>query len=129
MTVVDTCVVIWLAADPSELSVTATEAIRAARKSGGVAISCMTLFELAWLIERKHIAVAMSAEAFLAMIEARFHVLPLTAAVSRLAAGLPEEYPSDPFDRLIGATALDRGVALITRDKGIRRSKAVPVLW
>jgi PIN domain nuclease of toxin-antitoxin system len=41
MIVVDTCVVIWLASDPSLLSGAATDAIRTARKNGGVGISCI----------------------------------------------------------------------------------------
>ena len=49
MIVVDTCVVIWLAANPGLLSAAATDAIRAARVSSGVGISCISLFELACL--------------------------------------------------------------------------------
>jgi PIN domain nuclease of toxin-antitoxin system len=37
--------------------------------------------------------------------------------------------PLDPMDRIIGATALDRGIPQVTRDKAIRKSKAVPVIW
>jgi predicted nucleic acid-binding protein len=33
------------------------------------------------------------------------------------------------MDRLIGATALDRGVPLITRDRAIRESNALNVIW
>jgi PIN domain nuclease of toxin-antitoxin system len=55
MIVVDTRVVIWLASDPSLLSAAATDAIRTARKNGGVGISCISLFELGWLARNQRI--------------------------------------------------------------------------
>jgi len=127
--VADTCVVIWLASDPGVLSKAATAAIVAARKDGGVAISDITLYELAWLIQNGRITVANSLETFLAEVAARFIVLPVTASIARLATEFFAPYPSDPMDRLIGATALDCGVPLLTQDKAIRKSKAVPVIW
>ncbi len=66
---------------------------------------------------------------FLARISERFRVLPITAEIAQLAAELPDSYPSDPMDRLIGATALAQGVPLVTRDRAIRSSRAVPVIW
>ena len=129
MIVADTCVVIWLAAEPGALSKAAKTAILAARQSGGLAISDITLFELAWLAHNGRISIAPSLEAFLAEVEARFLVLPVTASIARQAATFPSSYPADPMDRLIGATALDRGGSLVTRDKAIRKSKAVPVIW
>src|SRR5207253_1866089 len=47
-----------------------------------------------------------SLEAFLAEIEARFIVLPITGRICVSALALPAAYPRDPADRVIGATAL-----------------------
>jgi PIN domain nuclease of toxin-antitoxin system len=127
--VVDTCVVIWLASDPSLLSTAATDAIRTARGNGGVGISCISLFELAWLAKNQRIVLKTSLEAFLVEVETRFLILPITAAVTRIAVEFPSPYPLDPMDRIIGATALDRGVPLVTKDKMIRKAKALSVLW
>jgi PIN domain nuclease of toxin-antitoxin system len=127
--VVDTCVVIWLASDPSLLSVAATDAIRTARENGGVSISCISLFELAWLAKHQRIVLKTSLEAFLVEVETRFVVLPITAAVTRIAVEFPSPYPLDPMDRIIGATALDRGVPLVTKDKMIRKANALSVIW
>jgi PIN domain nuclease of toxin-antitoxin system len=33
------------------------------------------------------------------------------------------------MNRIIGATALDRGVPLVTKDNMIRKAKALPVIW
>jgi PIN domain nuclease of toxin-antitoxin system len=129
MIVVDTCVVIWLASDPRLLSAAATDAIRAAREKGGVGISCISLFELGWLARNQRIVLKTSLEAFLIEVEARFIILPITAAVTRIAVEFPPSYPLDPMDRIIGATALDRSVPLVTKDKMIRKAKVLPVIW
>ena len=129
MIVVDTCVIVWLASDPSLLSAAATDAIRTARKNGGVGISCISLFELGWLARNQRIVLKTSLEAFLIEVEARFIILPITAAVTRIAVDFPPSYPLDPMDRIIGATALDLGVPLVTKDKMIRKAKAFSVIW
>ena len=129
MIVVDTCVVIWLASDPSLLSAAAADAIRTARKNGGVCVSCISLFELGWLARNQRIVLKTSLEAFLAEVEARFVILPITGAVTRIAVECASPYPLDSMDRIIGATALDRGVPLVTKDKMIRKAKAFPVIW
>ena len=129
MIVLDTCVVIWLAGDASRLSETANDAIVQSRKEGGLAIAGVTLYEIAWLATRNRIHVVTSIATFVAETEARFIVLPLTSSIAHLAATFPSSYPSDPIDRIIGATALDSAAALVTPDKLIRRSNKVPVIW
>ena len=48
----------------------------------------------------------------------------------RLAAfELPASYPKDPADRIIGATALVEDMPLVTADRAIRNSRAVPTIW
>ncbi len=129
MIVADTCVVVWLALAPEQLSRPARTAIEEARKDGGLAICGVTLYEIGWLASRGRIQLRMDREAFLSGIAANFVMLPVTASVAHLAAGLPENFPSDPMDRMIAATALQRGAPLITSDKTIRRSRVVPVVW
>ncbi len=56
-------------------------------------------------------------------------MLPVTASIARMATEFVPPYPSDPMDRLIGATALDHRMALVTKDKAIRKSKLVETIW
>jgi PIN domain nuclease of toxin-antitoxin system len=127
---VDTHVVLWLAFDQSQLSNKARAAIDEARKSGdGLAISDITLFELATLSGRGRIRLDMSLESFLGEVETRFVVLPINSRVCVQAFGLPAAYPKDPADRIIGATALAQGLSLLTADREIRRSRAIPTIW
>lgn len=70
-----------------------------------------------------------SLESFLTRVEAQFVVLSMDARVCARSMTLPETYPKDPADRIIGATALVEGLSLLTADSQIRRSKAVRTIW
>jgi len=127
---VDTHVVVWLAFDQDQLSRKARAAIDETRKNAaGLAISDITLLELATLVSRDRIHLDISLESFLQEVESRFVVLPMSGRVCARAMGLPETYPEDPADRIIGATALVEGLFLLTADRHIRRSKAVQTVW
>jgi PIN domain nuclease of toxin-antitoxin system len=56
-------------------------------------------------------------------------VIPITPEIAALATQFPEDYPHDPVDRLIGATARADGMTLVTRDERIRRSPLLKTLW
>jgi PIN domain nuclease of toxin-antitoxin system len=126
----DTHVVVLLAFDETRLSKRARSAIDNALKNGnGLAISDISLLELAVLVNRARIRLNLSLESFLQEVEARFVVLPITGRACVRALGLPFGYPKDPADRIIGATALVEGLSLITADGEIRRSKALQTIW
>jgi len=127
---VDTHVVAWLAFDADRLSRKARAAIDDARKKGGgLAISDITLLELATLASKARIHLDISLESFLQEVETRFVVLPISGRACARAIGLPVAYPKDPADRIIGATALVEGLSLLTADREIRRSKALRTIW
>jgi len=127
---VDTHVVVWLAFAQQKISNSARMAIDDVRRDAkGVAISDITLLELAALANKGRLSLSISLESFLQEVERRFVVLPMTGRVCARAVTLPSTYPKDPADRVIGATALVEGLSLLTADRGIRRSRAVPTIW
>jgi PIN domain nuclease of toxin-antitoxin system len=127
---VDTHVVVWLAFDQDQISTKARAAIDTARRSGdGLAISDITLLELATLASKGRIRLDISLESFLQEVEARFIVLPSSGRACVRAIGLPAAYPKDPADRIIGVSALVEGLALVTADRDIRRCKALQTIW
>ena len=130
MILVDTHVVAWLAFDQDRISGNARSAIDEARKNGdGLAISDITLLELATLATKGQIHLDISLESFLQEVESRFVVLPISGRTCARAMGLPATYPKDPADRVIAATALVEGLSLLTADRAIRRSRTVQTIW
>jgi PIN domain nuclease of toxin-antitoxin system len=129
MILLDTHVVIWLAFQPHKLSKRAKEVVRAARLQGGLAIAGITLLELAWLAENRRVETTLSVESFVRQCASKMTVLPITPEIAARAVSLPDSYPKDPQDRLIGATALVEGIELVSHDRLIRKSGIVPVLW
>jgi PIN domain nuclease of toxin-antitoxin system len=125
----DTHVLLWLARDPKKLSRKASVAIREAGRQGGIAISAMTVWELAWLAARGRLNLTGTVEAFVENITSRTVIQPITVKIAVLASQLPPNYPKDPADRLIGATALAEGMALVSADQNIQQSGIVRTLW
>ena len=130
MILVDTHVVVWLAFDQEQISRKARTAIEDARKNAdGLAISDITLLELATLATKGRIHLDISLESFLQEVESRFVVLPINGRACARAMALPPTFPKDPADRVIAATALVLGLSLLTADRAIRRSRTVQAIW
>lgn len=130
MILVDTHIVLWLAFEKERLSRKARNAIDDARQKGeGLAISEISLLELATLANKGRVRLQISLESFLQEVEARFVVLAITGRACARAIKLPANYPKDPADRVIGATALVEGLPLLTADRAIHKSGAVPTIW
>jgi PIN domain nuclease of toxin-antitoxin system len=125
----DTHVLVWLTTEPARLSKQASSAIRRANRSGGIAISAITLWELAWLATHGRLQVTGTLEAYLDEVSSLVAVRPITTKVAALANQFSSDYSSDPCDRLIGATALAEGMVLITKDTEIRNCKQLQTLW
>jgi len=126
----DTHVVIWLAQDYRRISRRALATIEEARaKDGRLAVSDITLFEIALLANHGRIQLKPDAETVLTEVDRRFIVLPITAQIALQAFELPASYPNDPVDRVIGATALIEDIPLLTADRQIRKSRAVSTIW
>jgi len=127
---VDSHVLVWLTSSPARLSANGAAAIHEARERGeGIAISAVTLAELAFLTVRNRLQLEFTLEELLTDLEARFVVLPITARVCARAAELGPRFPKDPADRIIAGTALVEGRSLITADRAIIKSRALPIIW
>jgi PIN domain nuclease of toxin-antitoxin system len=125
----DTHVLIWMSSDPERLSAKARHQIAEARRKTGLAVASITLWELAWLAENQRILYAGSVESFVRETISRVAVKSLSPEIVAVAAHLPENYPKDPSDRLIGSTAIVSGIPLVTADERIRSSGILECVW
>ena len=125
----DTHALVWAVAEPKRLSRPAAAAIRRARRQDGLAIAAITLWELAYLISTGRIRSYGTLESCLRQFIEGVTIIPLTAEIAALAAQFPDDYPRDPADRFIGATARAEGLALVTRDENLRRCIPLKTVW
>ena len=56
-------------------------------------------------------------------------VLELTPEIAALAAQFPRDFPGDPADRIIAATARAHDLPLVTRDQGMQASALLRTIW
>lgn len=129
MILLDSHVLAWTVGDSKRLSRAAASEIRRARRADGLAISAITLWELSWLLLHGRIQSYGTTEATLRSMTGGVTIFPITPEIAVLAAQFPESYPSDPADRLIGATARAEGMTLVTRDERIRRCPLIRTVW
>ncbi|MGD0511854.1 MAG: type II toxin-antitoxin system VapC family toxin [Terriglobales bacterium] len=131
MILLDTHVLVWMVADEDRLSRRAKSAIQSARVSDGLSIADVTIWELAFLIARGAIRTHNTIENTVRNFVTRsgVNVKPITAEIAVLATQFSGDYPKDPIDRLIGATARAEGIALVTRDERIRSSPLLRTVW
>jgi PIN domain nuclease of toxin-antitoxin system len=130
MILLDSHVLLWVLLQPELLSSRAAAAIRAAVANQQVrAVSVASIYELARAIVRGRVSTTTPPEDFLRRAGAYVTILPITPDIAIAAAQLPAEFPSDPFDRIIAASAMANRATLITADERIRRSRALATIW
>ncbi len=129
MLLLDTHAALWLALSPDLLSVEARESISEARREAGLAISDKSLWEIAMLASSRRLHLRITLRTMLDAFEERFVILPITAKVAELSVQFSAQYPRDPADRIIGATALAHRIPLVSADPLIRRSGEFPCIW
>ena len=127
MILLDTHILVWLLIAPENLSPKEKKVILKARKSGPLALSAISLWEIAWLAENKRIDLDVTVDSFIKKCVSYVQVLPITPDIAVRSVKFPKSYPSDPQDRIIGATAIVEGIRLLTRDKQIAKSGLVPL--
>ena len=131
MLLLDTQALIWLATEPERLSRRAASAIRRTRASGGIAIASISLREIALLFAGGHLRSSGTIDASIRVLleTTGAAVREITPEIAALSTQFPEDYPKDPADRLIGATARAEGLSLVTRDAAIRASPLIRTVW
>jgi PIN domain nuclease of toxin-antitoxin system len=127
----DTHAFLWLCLEPKRLSQPAARVIKRALSVGGVAIASISVWEIAMLIALGRLSPRGMPDAWVAELIDRSDVVvkEITPAIAVLSTQFPSEFPGDPADRLIGATARAEGLILVTRDSRIRASTLLKTMW
>lgn len=88
-------------------------------------------WEIAMLINLGRLSPRGTSEAWLSeLIETSGVIVKeITPSIAVLSTQFPSDFPGDPADRLIGATARAEGLILVTRDSGLRGSTLIKAVW
>ena len=132
MIVLDTHALIWWANQDRLLSAKAKSAIEGTLKRGGeVKISAISAWEVAMLVQRSRLALAMDLDEWLQAVTSIEGVtfVPISARTAAESARLPGAFHPDPADRMIVALARELNAPLVTADEKIQRYGHVRWIW
>jgi len=131
VTILDTCVIIYDALAPEQLSERAADELNKGRAAGNLACSDITLWEIGMLMSKERLKPAMPPRSFLTDVVAanRLRVLPITPEIAYLASYHADFSHGDPADRIIAATTLLHKASLLTCDIRLRKVKGLKTIW
>ncbi len=133
MIVLDTHTLLWWVNDDDRLSVNAKEVINDELSKGGaqVLVSAISAWEVAMLLDKGRIGLAMDVDEWLATVSSIDGVsfVPVDVELGVQSVRLPGEFHSDPADRMIVALARHYSVPLVTADAKIRAYRHVKTIW
>jgi PIN domain nuclease of toxin-antitoxin system len=122
----------WLrvVARPDELS-PAARTLMNQRDILPFGLSAISIWEVTLKARKRKLELLPTTDRWLqsALNRSLVQVLPIDAAIARLANELPGTFHEDPADRLIAATALQLNLAVVTSDTNFRSYDAVQSIW
>ena len=108
---------VWLDNGAAELGRRSRAAIDAAYKQGALAVSAISFWEVAMLVEKGRLEIAQDLVTWRRdLLHAGLAELPVDGEAGIMAVGLGGLH-ADPADRLIVAAASQRGAELVTADQ------------
>lgn len=120
--VLDTHVWIWLVNGGPECIVEgALDSIRGASADSALAVSAISVWEVAMLESKGRLQLQVDCLAWVAESTRRagLRILPLSPDIAVASTRLPGDLHGDPSDRIIAATVRHESAILVTRDRAL----------
>ncbi len=129
--VLDTDTLVWWVNVNNLLSKKAKTTIDRELEEGQVAVSAISAWEIAMLVEQEKLVLSMDVETWLATVAEIevVHFIPVDTEIAIKSVKLPGKFHKDPADRMIVATARKLAAPLVTRDDKIRAYPHVKTIW
>jgi PIN domain nuclease of toxin-antitoxin system len=121
----------WCGGDDQRLSPRAQTILAEESAHGDILVSSITAWEIAMLVERQRLQLAMDVERWLQLASQveRLRFVPVDNTLAIKSVRLPGEFHRDPADRLIVALARHHSVPVVTADQKIQQYPHVKWLW
>ncbi|MBI4756304.1 MAG: type II toxin-antitoxin system VapC family toxin [Betaproteobacteria bacterium] len=131
MILLDTHVLVWWLAQAPQLSAAAKRAIQKHSRHGEIAVSTISVLEIATAVRRGRLQFSVPIAQWLADMRCipELRLEPVSADIAALAGSLPEPMHGDPADRIIAASATVLGAALVTADDRLRSIPGIRTIW
>lgn len=132
MIVLDTHTLIWWVGGDRQLSDQARDIIeRELDDEGQVAVSSISAWEIAMLVSKGRLALAMDVDEWVATVAEIDGVefVPVTQSLAIQSVRLPGDFHPDPADQMIVALARHLSAPLVTADHKIRDYQHVKTIW
>jgi PIN domain nuclease of toxin-antitoxin system len=128
----DTHALVWWISDPKRIPAKGTRFINAAVRAGdAIAVSSISIWEIAMLVARGRLSLTMDAAAWIDKVEGLpfLTFIPVDNQIALRSVQL-ENFPNrDPADRMIASTALGHGATLITADVALHKYTQLKTAW
>lgn len=100
-------------------------------RKGPLLVSSMSAWEVAMLSERGRLVLTIGVDDWVAHCEALpfLSFVPVSNRIGLASVRLPAFPSQDPADRIIVATALALGAAIVTADRDIQSYSRVRTIW
>lgn len=133
MILLDTHAWIWHLADRSRLSENARseiDRVSESRRTESIHLSAISVWELFMLVKKGRLVLSVPPAAFVTRTkqDPMMTIIAVDDGICRRSVELPD-YHADPADRIILATAAERGLSIVTRDGMFRTYEVAPVVW
>ena len=129
--ILDTHTWIWYINDPGLLSKQACAQIEDELDKNPILVSSISVWEIFMLEKSGRLKFTLPAQAWVKKCEnlSLFRFVPVDNEIARIAVELDGHLHRDPADRVILATALREGAALITKDSRLHHFADIETVW
>ena len=129
--VADSHAIVWYTQGSHRISDDAAAALSEAETTGGIVVSVATLIDLWYVTQTTRRVTEDDLSRLRAALETLPKVIfhPVDVAVADACTAVPCSLLTDPWDRLIVATAKELKVPLVTCDRQITAAKVVETIW
>jgi len=128
--VIDTHVLLWMfdGSLPTR-SQPAAMAVTNALTAGALRISIGSFLDLRYLVDSGHRPAEVFDSAESVVERHEITVVPCDLSVLAAMSEVPKDAVSDPFDRIIAATAISLDLPLVTADRAVRKTLGDRSIW